>query len=195
MMNAHLPQVKAMPAIRRFALLLLPLLLLACAQLVGPRTVWITQQELTHKLAQRFPFERTLLELFKLTVDAPEVTLLPAQQRLAVHLRATLQERLSGREHHGALDASFGLRYDPRDGSLGLAEVRVDSLVIEGVSENAQRALALVGGKMVREQLEGYVVYRLKPEELARAGQLGLTVGAIEVTPQALAVRLVPRGN
>ena len=73
--------------IRRVALLAFPvLMLLGCAQVLGERTLLITQDELQGKLATMFPLQRKALEVFNFTVDTPTVTLLPESGRVATHL-------------------------------------------------------------------------------------------------------------
>jgi hypothetical protein len=53
------------------------LLLSACASIVGPRTVTITQDELQQKLAAKFPLQKRVLEVFNVTVATPSLMLQP----------------------------------------------------------------------------------------------------------------------
>ena len=71
-----------MRTIRLWALGIFPLLmLLGCAQVLGERTLLITEDELQGKLATLFPLQKQVLEVFNFTLDVPTVTLLPDSQR------------------------------------------------------------------------------------------------------------------
>ena len=180
--------------IRRVALLAFPvLMLLGCAQLLGERTLLITQDELQGKLATMFPLQRKVLEVFNFTVDTPTVTLLPESGRVATHLGVTIQDRLQGREYRGAMEISFALRFDAKGMALRLKDVSVDSIHIDGISAKTQRALSQLGPMIAHDKLEGQMIYGFKPEDLARADGLGYTVGAIDMTTQGLSIRLIAK--
>lgn len=191
MMKRHWLWVWDMLVVRRIALFVLPWLMLAgCAQVLGERTLLISQDELQGKLATMFPLQRTVLEVFNFMIDTPTVNLLPDTHRVATRLDVTIQDRLQGREYRGSLEASFALRFDSKAQALRLVDVSVDSIHIDGISANAQKAVSHLGPLMAKDKLEGQVVYRFRPEQLARANSLGYTVGAIDVTPQGLSIRL-----
>jgi hypothetical protein len=183
-----------MLVIRRLALGILPwLILLGCAQVLGERTLLITQDELQGKLATIFPLQRKVLEVFGFTVDTPTVTLLPDSRRVATHLDVVIQDRLQGREYRGSLDVSFALRFDPKTQALRLKDVSVDSIRFDGISANAQQALSHLGPMIAHDKLEGQTIYSFKREDLARTDGLGYTVGAIDVTAQGLLIRLIAK--
>jgi hypothetical protein len=169
------------------------LILSACAPLLGPRSVQLTQADLEQKLARVFPLQRKILEVFSVTVDKPQVDFLPQVQRVATTLNVTLQDRLQGREYHGSLRASFGLRYDAQAASLRLSEVRIETLQIEGLSRNAQEAVTRLGSLLAQDKLEGLELYRVKAEDAARADRLGYTVGRVDITDHAVVLHLVAK--
>jgi hypothetical protein len=176
--------------LRRLGVLLL-VLLCGCAQVVGPRGLMLSQDDLQRRLAKSFPLQRKLLEVISVTVDTPTVEFLAPTQRIASNLSVTVQDRLSGREVHGAMAASFGVAFDASAGALKLVRVSIDSIAMDGVSANEQKAITRLGALIAREKLEGFALYRFTPEDLGRAERLGYTVGAIDITPQGLAVQLV----
>ena len=57
--------------------------------------------------------------------------LLPAQNRLALTLNLSSRERLSGKVGSGHLGFDSMLRYDARDASVRLTQVRIDRLSFE----------------------------------------------------------------
>ncbi len=183
-----------MRTIRLWALGIFPLLmLLGCAQVLGERTLLITEDELQGKLATLFPLQKQVLEVFNFTLDVPTVTLLPDSQRVATHMDVTVQDRLQGREYRGAMDASFALRFDANTQSLRLQHVSIDNLRFDGISAKAQQTLSQWGPMIAHDKLEGQTIYRFKPDDLARADGLGYSVGAIDVSRQGLAIRLIAR--
>ena len=72
-------------------------------------------------------------------------------------------------------------------------DVSVDSIRIDGVSAKVQRAVSQLGPLIAHDKLEGQMIYRFKPDDLARADGLGYTVGAIDVTAQGLAIQLIAK--
>lgn len=167
----------------------LAVLLSACASVLGPRTVTITQGELQQKLAAKFPQQQRVLELFNVTVATPSLLMQPQNNRVATELKVSVHNRLLNRDYAGVLGASFGLRFDPDAQALRLVNVSLDKLDLGG----APNVLGNVGRMLVEDQLEGYPIYRFKPEDLRTADRLGYTVGGIDVTAQGLLVHLQPK--
>jgi hypothetical protein len=181
-------------AVPRLATWLCALLILsACAPLMGPRELLLSQADLEQKLARVFPLQRKVLEVFSVTVDKPQVSFLPPSQRVSMALNVTLQDRLQGREYRGGLRVSFGLRYDPLATALRLREVRVEALQIEGLSHTAQEAVTRLGSLLAQDKLEGLELYRFKAEDAARADRLGYTVGSVDITTEGVLLRLVAK--
>lgn len=171
---------------------LLALLLSSCATVLGPRTVVLTQDDLQQKISKLFPVESNR-NLFSTTLYAPVLTLQSKSSRLALELKATVRSGVFGREYHGAFGASFGLRFDPHDLTLRLANVTVGKIEIDGLPAVLQPAFTKVGGFIAESQLEGRELHRFKPEDLGVAGRLGYMVRAIEIRPEGLALQLVAR--
>ena len=172
--------------------LLLPLLS-GCAQLLGPRTLTVSTEELQQRLATLFPVQKDVLNLIRVTVDVPELEMLPASNRVQLRVHASVQDRAGAREQRGAMAASFGLRFDPGASTLNMVDVKLDSIQIDGLAANAQKAVTALGGLIARDRLEGHVLYRIRPQDLSAGDRLGYTVGAVDVTAQGLAVRLIPK--
>jgi hypothetical protein len=114
---------------------------------------------------------------------------------VATSLRVTVSDRLSGKDFLGVMTASFALRFDPDAMALKLVDVRVDALDVDGLSPTARVAIKRLGNLIAGEKLEGFVLYRLRPQDVRQADQLGYTVGAIEITASGIAVNLVPRAQ
>ena len=180
-------------AIRLVLFAALTLLLSGCAQLLGPRTLVISAGDLQQRLANFFPVQRDVLNLIRVTVDVPELEMLPQSNRLALSVHANVQDRSGSREYRGSLAASFALRFDPGTSALNMVDVKLDSIQIDGLAPSAQKAVTGLGALIAKERLEGHVLYRIRPQDLATGDRLGYTVAAVDVTAQGLAVRLIPK--
>jgi hypothetical protein len=166
----------------------------ACALLnPGPRTVDMSEQQLAALISRQFPFNSRYLEVFDIVLDAPRVRLMPAENRIGTELGYTLGAGLfTSRQFQGALNLSYGLRFDATDQTVRLADVRVENFEVPGVpSAYASRANRL-GGLLAEGLLKDFVLYRLKPEDLQASSQWGYQPGPMTVVPGGLQLRLDP---
>lgn len=176
------------------ALLLATLLSLlgACAAALGPRTITLSEAELTQRLAERFPQDRRLLELLDLRLGTPRVTLLPQLNRVAVEMDFDLSERVTQRSFalQVALDAA--LRVDESAGAVTLADVRLQRLGTAGLPDVLTPTVLRLGTPLVELALEGTPVHRFTPEQLGKAASRGWRPGPITVTPRGVELTLLP---
>lgn len=157
-----------------------------------PRTIEVSQEQLLAQVSGQFPFNRRLLDFFDVTVSTPRLAMLPQENRIATELdvdtgRSPLTDGFKGR-----LALSYGLRYEPGDQSVRLADVRVDRFQMDGVPDPLKTRTGRLGSVLAEELLSGFTVYRFKPEDLKRALGLGFKPGAIRVTERGLALTLEP---
>lgn len=167
--------------------------LAACATLMGPRTVVITQDQLVQKLSSRFPARRTLAELLDVTAAVPHLQLLPDSNRVAVEIELSAVDKIVRQEHVGRVALSFCLRYDTAGQAVKLDDVRIDSAAIDGLPLSANRYLTQFAASLSQELLQGLTVYRVPDEDLGRAERLGYRVDKISVTARGLEILLVPK--
>ena len=197
-------------------------LLVACAGLTGPTVITLTEAELATLIARSFPITRRVLEVIDVQMLAPRLRLLPAQNRLAVDLTVASQERLFGKTGRGQLVFDSALRFEPRDASVRLTQVRVlqlnldtGSALLEGVVAAATQgyppgaaaatpasppaslsgAGARIGTALAERALEDLSIYRVPAERLASLRQLGLQPGALTITARGLEITLARVGG
>lgn len=197
-------------------------LLVACAGLTGPTVITLTETELATLIARSFPITRRVLEVIDVQMLAPRLWLLPAQNRLAVDLTVASQERLFGKSGRGQLVFDSALRFEPRDASVRLTQVRVQQLnldtgsaLLEGVftdvapgyrpgaaavapaspSPALSGAGARIGTALAERALEDLSIYRVPAERLASLRQLGLQPGAVTITARGLEITLARVGG
>lgn len=183
---------------RRFALALAAAALVTglsgCALLQpGPRTVQMSEQQLASLIARQFPFNSRYLEVFDIELAAPRVSLMPAENRIGTEMSYTLGAGLfTSREFQGTLNLSYGLRFEPSDRSVRLADVRVERFQVPGVPTAYERRANRLGGLLAEGLLKDFVLYRLTDEDLKGPTQWGYQPGAMTVVPGGLQLRLDP---
>lgn len=164
-----------------------------CARILGPRTVEISREELLAKLSKQFPTTKRVMNVLDVSATAPRLTLLPERNRVAAAIDLQATNVLLGQAYEGRIALSFGLRYEPKDLSIRLAEVKVVTVQVEGLPEVLQRQLTSLGAWVAEERLQDFPVYRFHPDDLRSADRLGYVVGGIQVTSTGLAISVVPR--
>lgn len=179
--------------------------LAGCAGLGGPQVITLGQAELDNLLARKFPMTRRVLELLDVTLSAPRLQLLPERNRIAVLLDLASRERLSGLAGRARLDFDSALRYEPRDATLRLTQVRVQQLSLDGggppgpaattpAGTGAASRLARLGQSLVETALEDLTLYSVPAERLADLRRLGLVPGAVTVTARGVEITLARAG-
>ena len=156
-----------------------------------PRTVTLSEADISRALDRRMPVQRRLLEVFDVTLSSPHVTLLPDTNRLGTEFDLGVGDRLGGRNWRTRLGLDYGLRYDESDQAIHLSQVRVRRLNVEvdAVSTGPTERLAAIAAEQL---LEGVPIYRFKPQDLKTAQGLGVKPGAITVTPRGVEITLAP---
>ncbi len=170
------------------------LLLAGCAALApGPRTIEISEAKLVELISRQFPFNSRYLELFDVSLSAPQVRLMPAENRIGTAFSYSLGSLLLGaRPFQGRLDLSYGLRFEPTDNSVRLSQVRVEGFEVPGVPPLYASRANRLGAVLAESLLQDMMIYRLKPEDLQAARGWGYQPGALNVLPGGLRLQLDP---
>jgi len=164
-----------------------------CAQLMGPRTVDISREELLAKLSKQFPLRKTLAEVFEIEARSPRLQLNPDANRVAAEFDLSATDRLFGRTYQGMVGVSFGMRYEAQDQTIRLNQVSIDKVAIEGLSEGTQQQLTKLGARLAQDKLQNYPIHQFKPDDLRSADRWGYQVEDMVVTATGLSVKLVPK--
>lgn len=180
-----------------------PALLPGCAALVRPSVITLGEDELAILVTRAFPLNRRVLEVLDLQLSAPRLRLQPERNRVALALTLQAQERWRGGSGRGELAFDSALRYEPRDASLRLTEVRVQQIdfvtgdrgssagaALDGVTTGPGTAQR-IGRALAERVLEDLAVYRLSADRQARLRELGLQPGAVTVTRRGVEIALV----
>lgn len=179
---------------RRVVLLLALCLagLSGCVSLLGPRTIEVPEAQLQQLLARQFPFNNRFLELLDVTVTAPRVTLLPDTNRIGTELEVSASDRVFKNPLKGSIALNYGLRFEPSDNTVRLANVRVERFRIDGAGGSLQDQVNRLGALLAEQLLKDMVIHTFKPEDMRSAQGRGYEPGDIKVTPRGLSFTLNP---
>lgn len=168
--------------------------LVGCAALgSGPRTVEISEARLVELMSRPFPRSQRYLDLFDVTLSAPRVRLIPAQNRIGTELAYSLGASvLSERQMTGTLGLSYGLRFEPSDATVRLANVKVEAFDLRGLPKAYAGRTRQLGALLAENLFQDLVVHRLDAADLRRLEGRGLKPGALSVVPGGLRLQLDP---
>jgi hypothetical protein len=178
--------------LHRLAWLLCMAVGLAACSSLAPHSIDVDKGRLDAAIARRFPYERSWLGFFDVRVTAPQLRLMPERNRIATDVELSLVERFSGRELRGALSFESGLRYEPGDATLRLAQVSVDRFALAGLPDALMSQTGPLGSLLATQLLEGAVLYQLTDAQKASLHSMGVQPGEMHVTAQGLSIDLVP---
>ena len=173
-------------------------LLSACATLPPPpKTISVSEARLAQMISAQFPFSSEMLEVLDVVVSAPRISLDPANNRINTSLDVnvagnSLLGLFTDKRYKGVLDMSYGLRFEPRDATVRLTDVRVNRLDVDGAPSAMRRPIEKLGAPLAQKLLKDYVLYKVRPEDLQAAQGWGYKPGAFRVEPTGLSITLDP---
>lgn len=177
---------------RRLVMLALTAALAGCAGLFGPRTVVISDAELSRRLAARFPLERRWLEVVDLKLSNPRVSSDAASGRLRVELDIGLGQRLTGRATAARLLLLARPRYEASDHSIRITDVSVDALHLDGGDRSLLGRGAAWPSALLAQLLDDRTIYQLSERQLADIERQGLVLQGLDVGERGLTLHFDP---
>ncbi len=170
-------------------------LIAGCASIMGPRQVEATQPELQARLDKQFPMSKRIMGLIDVTALNPRLSLHPESARVRIDFDLTGKEVFSPNTYTGNTTLSFGLRYEPSDHTVRLAEVRVDRIAIKELTANFQALVLKVANQVADNAMSGLPIYQFKEAQLHRAESMGYRIKDIQIHENLIALRLVPKSD
>jgi hypothetical protein len=163
-----------------------------CFYLKGRRyEVVITQEQISSKLAQRFPASKEYLLVFNITYTDPQVILLENENRVQVGLTATLNMRINGKpkELKGIASVTTGIRYENATQEFFLDQAEFNRLEIQGIPDKWLKLVTEVASKAAKNYIETKPIYQIKAKDV-KTTAAKLLLKEFEVRDQAIYVRL-----
>jgi hypothetical protein len=190
----------AAPARRRFLFASVAagtaaLSLSACAASIFPFIpdhYTFSQQQVQEAVQRKFPYQRTVSQVFDVALSNPVVGLLPDTNRVSVRLDARFVSPFLARPVDGVFTLSSQLEYDAASRSVVLRSPSVDNVSVSGDAQAYAQQISAAAGLLATQLLANYPVYTFKPEQLQFAG-VSYEPGTITVLTNGIRVQIVER--
>jgi hypothetical protein len=151
----------------------------------------VSLQNLQREVAQRFPLRYPIAGLLDVNVQAPQLRLLPEQNRVSATMAVEASGEALRRSHLGTFDVDFALRYEPSDRTIRAYRLNFQNLQIPDLQAPALALLNAYGPAMANAALQEVVLHQLRPKDLAIVDGMGMQPGSITVTAQGLVIGFV----
>jgi hypothetical protein len=175
----------------RSALATAALVLAALQSAQAQPSYTVSVKNLQQELAQRFPVRYPVPGLLDLDVQAPQLLLLPEQNRVNARMAVDATGPALRYSHSGTFDVNFALRYEPSDQTIRAYRLNFQNLRFSDLQPQASELLNAYGPAMANKMLKEVVLYQLRPQDLAIADSLGMQPGSITVTDKGLVIGFV----
>lgn len=148
---------------------------------------------LQQAVAQRFPLRYPVQGLLNLDMQAPRLSLLPAQNRLGAEIDLVATGPALQGSHPGTLALDFALRYEPSDLTVRAHQLRFKRLSMPSLPPAVVALLNTYGPVLSERALLEVVLHHLQPGDLALPSSMGMQPGSITVTDTGLVIGFVPK--
>ena len=143
--------------------------------------VRMSADELTQKMARRFPLEKNVAGLLEITLANPRVDLSEADNRITTNFQTMVKLPLTNKMLSGTLKVSGRPEYVPESRALYLREARVDQIRIENMPDGLSAAIAKAASTVARDVLQDKPLHTFQAEDFTKYG--------IQYVPERIVVR------
>jgi hypothetical protein len=143
--------------------------------------VRMSAEELTQKMARRFPLEKSVGGLLEITLANPRVDLSETDNRITTNFHAVVKLPLTSKSLSGSLRVSGRPEYVPESRALFLRDARVDQIRMENMPDGLSAALAKAASTVAREVLEDKPLHTFRAEDFTKYG--------VQYVPERIVVR------
>lgn len=143
----------------------------------------MSADELTGKLAKRFPMDKSVAGLLDVTLAQPHVVLSETNNRIAADFYVNVKLALTSKQVSGTVTVSGRPEYVPETRALYLRDAKIDRVRMENMPDALSAGLAKAVSAISREVLEDKPLHIFKDEDFTKYG--------VRYTPE----RIVVRGN
>jgi hypothetical protein len=143
--------------------------------------VRMSADELTRKVARRFPLEKNVAGLLEITLANPRVDLSEADNRITTNFHAHVKLPLTNKTVSGTLKVSGRPEYVPESRALFLRDARVDQIRLDNMPDGLSAAIAKAASAVARDVLGDKPLHTFQPEDFTKYG--------IQYVPERIVVR------
>lgn len=190
----------AAPARRRFLLAAcaaagVSVSLAACAASTFPFIpdhYTFSPQQVQEAVQRKFPYQRTVSQVFDVALTNPVVGFLPDTNRVSVKLDARLASPFMPQPVNGVFTLSSQLAYDATMHAVVLKQPTVDNVTVSGDAQAYAQQINAAAALLATQLLTNYPIYTFKPEQLQFAG-VNYEPGTITILTNGIRVQIVEK--
>jgi hypothetical protein len=151
-----------------------------------------SQKQVQDAVQRKFPYQRTVSQVFEVALANPVVGLLADTNRVSVRLDARLASPFLQQPVNGVITLSSQLEYDPPSRSVVLRSPNVDNVAVDGNAQAYSQQINAAAALIATQLLANYPVYTFKPDQLQFAG-VNYEPGTITVLTNGIRVQIVEK--
>ncbi|MBW8833623.1 MAG: DUF1439 domain-containing protein, partial [Burkholderia sp.] len=141
---------------------------------------------------RKFPYQRTVSQVFDVALSQPVLGLLPDANRVSVKLDAHLASPFMPQPVDGVFTLSSELAYDAASRSVVLKSPNVDNVSVSGQAQAYTQQINAAAAVLATQLLSNYPIYTFKPEQLQFAG-VNYEPGTITILTNGIRVQIVEK--
>lgn len=191
--RSHLNTGMSVARLLRGALAIVAVALATLQSVHAQPSYTVSVERLQREIAQRFPLRYPVAQLIDLNIAAPQLQLLPQQNRVNANMVVEATGPLLRRGRSGAFDVDFALRFEASDNTIRAYQLHFQNLQISGLTPQASELLNAYGPALTEQTLQEVVLHQFRREDLTMADALGMQPGSITVTEKGLVIGFVPK--
>ena len=129
------------------------------------------------------------MELLDVSLTNPVIKLVPERNRLATTMDLQTSERISGRALRGSLAIDHGLRFEPSDATVRLADVKVEDMKLELAGTPLRGQGARLAALLAERVLDNSAIYRVSDDKRQSMARAGVNNADVAVTANGIELR------
>lgn len=177
---------------KKSLIVLITLVLSACATMMGDHTVNVTGDQIAQKLNEKLALPISLLKVFDVNLSNALVTFDKTSGRMTTTMDTKLSSQLFDDTLMGKLGISGKLRFDATTSSVVLDEPVIEQFNLDGANSKHNDLLKAMAKTVGSDLLNGLTLYQVKPEDLRLGGTM-YSPKSMVVTDSGLQLTLTPQ--
>jgi hypothetical protein len=153
-----------------------------------------THAQVLAAVARKFPYRRTLAQVFELSLTNPAVGFEPDANRVAVTADVALVSPFLQQPVNGSLTLNTELIYDAPSRSVLLKSPQVERTAFGASAAEYQQQINAALAVAATQLLDNYPIYTFQPEQLSFAGAQ-FEPGTITVLRDGIKIEIVQRSG
>ncbi|WJF90903.1 DUF1439 domain-containing protein [Paraburkholderia bonniea] len=157
-----------------------------------PKHYTFSQQQVLAAVQRKFPYQRTVSQVFEIALTNPVVGFLADSNRVSVRLDIRLASPFLTQPVAGVFTLTSQLAYDSTNHAVVLKSPTVENVSLDGQGQAYTQQVSAAAAMLSTQLLDNYPVYTFKPEQLQFAG-VNYEPGTITVLTNGIRVEIVEK--